>query len=251
MLCSLLLSAIQTELTGGAAELYSQALTGRHAAEIAKLKPTIKAATNGKTFSVIWKPISKPEKWIVTIHGSRGYATEDLAIWHRNLGDHKFGVVAVQWWLGKGQSDYLTPKEVYKEIDVTLKSLGVGPQTCIFQGFSRGASNSYAIVAEDVGAGRYFRLAVASSGEANLNYPPTRSIVHGGLRGTNWITVAGRNDPRPDRDGIEGMRRTAAWLKEQGADVILQIEDEAGGHGALQTNPANAKKVLDLFLDQR
>ena len=48
--------------------------------------------------------------------------------------------------------------------------------------------------------------------------------------------------------GIEAMRRTAVWLKEQGATVELSIEDPNLGHGALVLNPANAKRLLDLFL---
>jgi hypothetical protein len=86
-----------------------------------------------------------------------------------------------------------------------------------------------------------------------LDYPPTRAIVEGRfgpqpLKGTRWITVAGGRDPHPDRDGIPGMRRSVAWLQEQGATVLESIEDTGEGHGALQRNPKNAQRVLDLFL---
>jgi hypothetical protein len=47
------------------------------------------------------------------------------------------------------------------------------------------------------------------------------------------------------------MKRTAAWLREQGAAVIETIEDPDEGHGALQRNPKNARRVLDLFLNER
>ncbi|MEQ1822032.1 MAG: hypothetical protein ABL949_05965 [Fimbriimonadaceae bacterium] len=254
MMSFLVTATLQSQLKGDAAVLYKQAQAGKFYGQAANLNPTIQPATNGKTFSVIWKSTPKPEKWIVSIHGSHGFATDDLAIWHQNLGDRKVGIVAVQWWLGHGDNDYLTPKEVYQEISATLKSLNVKPQTCMFHGFSRGSANSFPIVAEDATSDRFFSLAVASSGRANVGYPPVRSIIQGGygdhpLKGTKWVTSAGKNEPNPERDGIEGMRATANWLKEQGATVVMQIEDETAGHGALQTNPANAKKLLDLFLD--
>ena len=86
-----------------------------------------------------------------------------------------------------------------------------------------------------------------------VDYPPTRALLSGAfgarpLQGSRWITVAGRRDENPDRDGIPAMQRTATWLQEQGATVIARIEDPAAGHGALQLNPENARRVLDLFV---
>ena len=119
----------------------------------------------------------------------------------------------------------------------------------------RGAANSYAVAAIDAGSsGRhYFSLTVASSGGVGLDYPPTRAILNGDygrspLQGTRWITAAGARDPNPDRDGVAGMRRAAAWLQEQGATVLAAIEDPIEGHGALQRN-GNARRVLDVFLN--
>ena len=123
----------------------------------------------------------------------------------------------------------------------------------MLHGFSRGSANSYAVAALDAGRdGRhYFSLFVASSGGVALDFPPTRAIANGDygprpLQNTRWVTAAGGRDPHPDRDGIEGMRRTAAWLKEQGGTVVLAIEDAKEGHGALQRN-GNVKKVLDFY----
>jgi hypothetical protein len=143
---------------------------------------------------------------------------------------------------------------VYREIDICAPKLGIKPGMAPFHGFSRGSANSYAIVAIDHARGhRYFALNVASSGGVALSYPPTRAIIDGQhgpdpLKGTQWITCAGARDPNPDRDGIPGMKRTAAWLREQGAIVLESIEDPDAGHGALKTNPKNVKRVLDLFM---
>jgi hypothetical protein len=111
-------------------------------------------------------------------------------------------------------------------------------------------------VALDAGRGQYyFSLAVASSGGVGHDYPPTRAILDGdyGLRplqGTRWVTAAGARDPNPDRDGLPGMKRTAAWLKEQGATVVESIEDPKEGHGALKRNAKNVGHVLDLLLSE-
>jgi len=247
----------QTPLEGSALKLYQQAKDrGRWSSEAEKLKPEICPTSDGKSFFVRWRTVRAPKRWIVSLHGSQGFATDDLAIWAPHLKDREIGLVCLQWWLGTGDrtKDYFTPLEIYREIDLALKKLDVKPGTAMLHGFSRGSANSYAVVAIDAGRGNhYFSLAVASSGGVGLDYPPTRSILDGEfglrpLRDTRWITVAGARDPNPDRDGIAGMKRVASWLSEQGAVVVESIEDPDNGHGALMRNRKNAQRVLDLFL---
>ena len=251
--------AAQPQLTGQAAALYGQARGGRWFADSEKLKPDVRPTTDGKSFFVIWKAGPEPTRWIVSLHGTQGFATDDLALWSREAKGRDVGVLCLQWWLGAGgaPSAYYTPQQAYREIAAALEAAGAKPGAVMFHGFSRGSANSYAIVALDAARGkRYFSLAVASSGAVSLDYPPTRAIANGdlGLRplqGTRWITSAGARDPNPDTAGVAGMRRTAAWLREQGAIVMEAIEDASGGHGALQTNPRNTRRVLDLFLNGR
>ena len=246
----------QAALTGHAAELYQKAQGGKRFADAVKLKPDILSTSDGQSFLVVWKATKKPKHWIVSLHGSDGFATDDLAIWHPHLKDRDVGVLSVQWWLGSGAAitSYYTPEKIYHEIDNALQKLGVQSGTAMLHGFSRGSANSYAVMALDAGQGRrYFSLAVASSGGVSLDYPPTRAILDGTygkspLKGTRWVTSAGGHDPQPDRAGIPGMRRVAAWLKEQGAIVLDAIEDPDQGHGALVLNAKNARRVLDLFL---
>jgi len=246
----------QAALTGHAAELYQKAQGGKRFADAVKLKPDILSTSDGQSFLVVWKATKKPKHWIVSLHGSDGFATDDLAIWHPHLKDRDVGVLSVQWWLGSGAAitSYYTPEKIYHEIDNALQKLGVQSGTAMLHGFSRGSANSYAVMALDAGRGRrYFSLAVASSGGVSLDYPPTRAILDGTygkspLKGTRWVTSAGGHDPQPDRAGIPGMRRVAAWLKEQGAIVLDAIEDPDQGHGALVLNAKNARRVLDLFL---
>jgi hypothetical protein len=251
------LAASQTPpLTGRAAEVYSRAQAGRWYADAAKLNPAIVPTTDGQSFIVVWKPAGKePSRWIVSLHGSRGFATDDLGIWSRSLQGRDMGLIAVQWWIGADDStrSYYAPNQIYREIDLALQRMGVRPGNVMFHGFSRGSANAYAVAALDAGRGkRYFALSVASSGGVAVDYPPTRAILEGAfgnrpLAGTRWITAAGARDQEPERDGIPAMRRTANWLREQGATVVMSIEDANEGHGALQTNSANARQVLDQF----
>ncbi len=250
-------SAVMLQLNGNAMEVYRRAQSGRWFAEAEKLNPEIIPTSDGQSFLVVWKATGTvPKHWIVSLHGSHGFATDDLAIWYPHIKDLAVGLVCVQWWIGTDDTNksYYAPMQVYREIDIVLQKLGVQPGTAMLHGFSRGSANSYAITALDAGRGKYyFSLSVASSGGVGLDYPPTRAILEDRfgehpLRGTRWITVAGAHDSNPDRDGIAGMKRTAVWLKEQGATVIDSIEDPNEGHGALMRNENNIRRVLGLFL---
>lgn len=248
----------QGPLTGKSADLYRKAEAGRRFAEAAKLQPEIVPTSDDQSFLVIWKGSKEPKRWIVSLHGTQGFATDDLALWHPHLKDRDVGIVCVQWWLGteNAPTSYYSPQQIYREIDAALTRLDVKPGSALLHGFSRGSANLYAVMALDAGRGKhYFSLAVASSGGVSVDYPPTRAISTGAygerpLKGTRWITAAGRRDPQPERDGIPGMKRAAEWLKEQGASVIETIEDPNEGHGALMRNPKNIRRVLDLFLKE-
>lgn len=240
-----------------AARLFDQAKTGKFYASAEKLRPEILPMQQADGFLVVWRAAksANPARWIVSLPGRHGFATDDLAIWSPHLKGRDIGLVCVQWWLGSGDGieSYLRPEQIYREIDRALPALGAQPGTVLLHGFSRGSANSYAIAALDAGRGRkYFSLLVASSGGVAVDYPPTHAILEGRfgprpLTGTRWVTAAGERDPEPERDGIPGMRRTAAWLREQGAEVLFAIEDPKYGHGALMLNQDNARRVLDEF----
>lgn len=250
------IAAAQTNLVGHAAELFQQAQAGKFYSTAAGLRPEYLPTSDGQSFLAAWRATgtNAPRRWIVSLPGSEGFATDDLAIWSRHLKGRDVGLVSVQWWLGRDheRESYYSPEQVYRELDRALQKLGVAPGTVMFHGFSRGSANSYAIAALDAGRGRkYFALNVASSGGVAVDYPPTRAILNGSygdhpLRGTRWVTAAGAHDS--ERDGVAAMRRTAEWLKDQGATVELVIEDPNLGHGALVLNPNNARRVLDRFL---
>lgn len=217
---------VQTQLAGHAADLYRQAQGGHWFADAAKLKPDILPTSDGQSFLVVWKATKAPTRWIVSLHGTQGFATDDLAIWYPHLKDRDVGLLCVQWWLGAGDatSAYYTPLQIYHEIDLALQKLGVHAGAVMLLGFSRGSANSYAAAALDAGRGRhYFSLAVASSGGVVLDYRPTKAILNGDygqrpLQGTRWITAAGAHDPNPDRAGVAGMRKDCRLAEGTGRD---------------------------------
>jgi hypothetical protein len=254
-------SAVKPALPSAPARILQQAReSSRFFADAERLKPELRATADGKSFVLIWKAVPEPKHWIVSLHGAgkpaRGFAHDDLAVWHPHLKDRAVGIMCVQWWLGTGDlaQDFLTPEEIYRDADAVLEALKVKPGAVMLHGFSRGSANTFAVAAIDAGRGKhYFNLAVASSGEVALDYPPTRAIMAGKygerpLEGTRWVTAAGGRDREQEHAGIEAMRRTASWLTEQGAIVVASIEDLEGGHGALMRSPANARRVLDIFL---
>lgn len=244
-------------LTGSAAQLYAKATRGPHYEQSARLHPRILPTADGRSFAAVWQAVPNPTHWIVSLHGSRGFATDDLAVWHPHLKDRPVGIICLQWWLGENDSTsgYLTPREMYDDLSPLLGQLKVTPGKVMLEGFSRGSANSYALAAIDAGdkGHHWFNLCVAQCGGASPDYPPTRAIDEGlygrePLRGTRWVTVAGAKDPNPQRDGLEGMRQTARWLEAHGATVLARIEDPSLGHGAMHLSQSNTKRVLDLFL---
>lgn len=227
-------------------------------AQVEALHPRYHPTSDGRSFMLVWtpNPSAPPAKWIVSLPGTGGYATRDLAVWQPHLQGRDVGLVVVQWWLGAGDTtrDYYTPFDIYREIERLLADLKVPRNSAMLHGFSRGAANLYAVAALDRTKGhQYFSTFVASSGGASLDYPPTQLVVRGEFgtapyASTQWVTACGERDPNPARDGCSAMRRTAEWVRSLGGTVVLAIEDKTLGHGALQLNPANARQLLDGYL---
>jgi hypothetical protein len=167
--------AAESPLNGDAANLYRQAQdSGRFFADAARLKPEIRATSDGKSYVLIWKGSASPKRWIASLHGAgrpaRGFATDDLVVWHPHIKDRSVGLVCLQWWLGAGDGlrDFYTPDQIYRELDRLLESLGAKNGDVMLHGFSRGSANSYTVAALDAGRGKkYFSpLATSATGAA-------------------------------------------------------------------------------------
>ena len=215
--------------------------------------------SDGKSYYILWLPegsnLNHLPPMVVSLHGHDGYAFEDFYVWHHFLKERGYGLLAIQWWLGKGEeiSDYLSPNEIYRVIDEIFRTLHVKPGTALLHGFSRGSANIYAVAAIDRSTKNdYFALFIANAGKASLDYPPTHEIEQGHFgdkpfTGSHWITFAGGKDPNPDRGGVLGMRETADWIRSCEGSVDLAIEDPDAGHGGFHQNPKNTNLALDIF----
>ncbi len=219
----------------------------------------VELTQDGKSFYVLWLPEgvnpANPPPMIVTLHGHGSWAFDEFYLWHQAAKDRGYGILAIQWWLGEGESfqDYLAPQEIYRVIDQVLLREHARSGTVLFHGFSRGSANSYAVAALDRAAGKdYFTLIVANAGKFELDFPPNRDIEQGRfgqkpLQGTHWVTFAGGRDPYPEKTGIYGMREAAEWIRKYGGVVDSVIEDYNGGHGGFHQNPDNMRSTLRIF----
>ena len=218
----------------------------------ARILPT----PDGRSFYVLWTPpgVTSPPL-VVTLHGHGSYALDEFPLWYPELTRRGYGIVALQWWFGGGESQerYFSPEQLYRNIDLILHQLGARPRSALAHGFSRGSANIYGVTALDVSSGNhFFALTVANAGKASSDFPINTAIERGAFgprpfESTRWVTCAGALDANPDRDGVAGMRETAAWVRRLGGTVELAIEDPRGDHGAFHRNPANMRAALDVF----
>ena len=259
MLAGSVTGAMAQEWPAASQALLQQAQAQPDYAQAAALNPRYLPTSDGRSFLLVWTPTNAtPAQWIVSLPGTGGYATRDLAVWQPHLQGRDVGLVVVQWWLGRGDTtrDYYTPFDIYREIVHALADLKVPKGAAILHGFSRGSANLYAVAALDRAKGRqYFSRFIANAGGAALDYPPTQLVNRGEFGAspyadTRWVTVCGQRDPNPERDGCPAMRRTAQWVRERGGQVLLAVEDPSEGHGALHRNPTNARQVLDALLNK-
>lgn len=230
---------------------YEEAL--RHGAQIV-VTPDL------RSFYVLWFPEgvthATARGMILTLHGHGSWATDEFALWRPHAATRGYGIIALQWWFGGGSShlsEYYAPEDLYPLIEGILREQGIRQGTVLLHGFSRGASNSYALTALDRHRGRgLFRLTVANAGGATMSYPPNQAIERGAFgpapfSGTHWALFCGGKDPHPERDGCPAMDRTQAWLRTLGATVHQLIADPDMGHGGFHRNPANIDVALRIF----
>lgn len=219
----------------------------------AQIVPT----SDGKSFFLVWQPkVSAPSKpMIYALHGSNSWVFDEFSLWQPSLEKHGIGIIAVQWWFGVNQTsqEYYLPSELFGLFDNLAKEMGIQPGTVLLEGFSRGSANSYGVSFYDKTSGRnYFGFNFAISGSAELSFPLYSDIEAGkyGERvfaGTRWATFCGGRDPKPERSGCPGMKRTREWLTKHGATVDLVFEEAEMGHGGFNWKPELADRLFEHF----
>lgn len=225
----------------------------RRHAQAERLGAQIVRSRDGRSFGLVWRPATAPAGWIVTLHGSRSWAHDELVIWQPLAASRQLGIIALQWWFGGGErtEDYYTPPELRRELEALMAQAGARRDNVVLHGFSRASANLYALVAMDRNLpAPLFTQVIANAGGMSAGYPPNREIeTRGGtpFSGTHWWLYCGGNDANPDRDGCPAMARSRDWLTRLGGMAELH-EDADGDHGGFHRRVANAEAALDWFL---
>ncbi len=218
-----------------------------------KISPT----SDKKSFYGTWTPEGfNPETdgFIVALHGHGGFVSSGFEAWKPYLDEYHYGYLGLQWWFGEGESidDYYTPTEMLPLIQAALAEQGIPAGKILFEGFSRGATNTYAMEALDkTSANPLFLMTVANAGGFIADYPPTAEIINGvfgesPFDGTHWVLYCGELDTTLNST-CSDMENTKASIENYGGAVDLFIQDSTEGHGGFHMNSANTKAALDLY----
>lgn len=213
---------------------------------------------DGRSFLLLWTPPgfekATSRSLMVTLHGHASWAYDEFFLWYPFVVKRGYGILALQWWFGKGESpqDYYSPQAMYRIVEEKLQELGIQSENVLLHGYSRGAANTYALTALDRQRSRFFLLTIANAGGAAEDFPPNRDICEGRFgpqpfQDVHWVLYAGGKDPHPERDGIPAMERTRAFVARYGGKVDLFIQDPHGEHGGFHRTPQHVEKALDLF----
>ncbi len=213
---------------------------------------------DGASFYAAWTPPGfdpATDGTIVTLHGHDGWASSSFAVWLPFATARGYAIIALQWWFGGGEAaaDYYLPVELYPTLRRALAEQGTATGRSLFEGFSRGAANAYAVEAMDrADPAPAFLIAVANAGGAMPDFPPNAEIDAGRygatpFRGAHWVLFCGGLDPEPELNGCPAMERSRTWIEAHGGAVERLIADPTAGHGGFHMNPANANLALDLY----
>ena len=209
---------------------------------------------DGRSFYLLLSP-SPDAPIVVSLHGHDAWAFDDYSAWAKELSQKGYGLLALQWWFGQGNSprDYYSPQELYRLLEQALRKEGLTGRKLLLHGFSRRAANIYGVVALDRRTGNnFFPVIIANSGQAATDFPINQDIDRGkfgssAFAGTHWVLFCGGKDPNPDQSGCAGMARTKTWIEDKGGRVDLFINDPTAGHGGFHRNPQNVAKALNFF----
>lgn len=233
-------------------------MNGRAYDEALAAGVTFTPTSDGDSFVATWRPDGFDPATggiVVALHGHDGFVALGFDAWEPFLRAHGLAFLGLQWWFGGGETtaDYYLPHEIYPLLLEALDAQEIPPGRALFEGFSRGSANSYAVVAMDRASGSpRFALAIANAGGAVLDYPPTAEIVDGRygaspFAGTRWVLYCGALDPEPEMSGCPAMRRTETWMLGLGASIEVFLEDPTGRHGGFHQNPENAEAALGIY----
>lgn len=219
--------------------------------EAASARAEIEETADRRSFTV-WKAPEgfdpKTGVTLVTLHGHAGWATRGFTVWEKEMKRRGWAHLGVQWWYGRSAEGhgYAKPNDIYKWILEALERRGVAPGRVIFEGYSMGSANSYAVTFNDRrNRTPYFAATISNSGPLEEDFPPNRAFLseERPFAGTHWILYCSLRDQEL-KDACPDMRRTEETLKKLGGAVDLFIQDPDKPHGGFMQAP-NLDRGLD------
>lgn len=207
---------------------------------------------NNRSFVVWYAPSDfdpKTDTVLVSLHGHGGWATKDFTVWKPLLDSRHYAYVGIQWWFGRSleSEGYYKPDMIYGLIRDELVAQGIPPGHVIFEAFSMGSANSYAVTAFDRWeSSQYFAVTISNAGPYESDFPPNAKIPtysEKPFEGVHWILYCAGKD---EEHGCDKFSGTKTFLDSMGATIDLFIQDPTGGHGSFMINPSNANKALDV-----
>ena len=210
---------------------------------------------DGRSFWVWWAPEGfdpKEDTVFVSLHGHQGWATKGFQVWHPRLKGRKLAFLGIQWWYGRSAewNGYAKPRDIYPWIQEALAAKGIPPGHVIFEGFSMGGANSYAVAYFDkLQTTPYFAVIISNAGAMEADFPPNRPLLEQigkstPLAGAHWILYCSENDEQREK-ACEKMQWTYEQLKTLGATVEQFTRDPVGPHGGFMV-PNISGPALDL-----
>lgn len=200
----------------------------------------IRLTEDKRSFTVWWQPTGfDPQKDIVlvSLHGHAGWATRDFQVWFPKIKDRKYAILAVQWWYGRSPEEhgYAKPNDIYRWINQELKRRSVKPGNVIFQGFSMGSANSYAVTYFDASSSHpYFAVTISNAGPYEADFPPNQLFLERAeekpFLGTHWIFYCSEKDEEQE-DCCGRMQSGANLMQQLGGEIVKFFRDPQNSHG--------------------
>jgi hypothetical protein len=216
----------------------------------------LRITRDGRLFAATWSPNPNPRGWVVVLPDAKGWAQEEIALWHPTLVRKSIGIVAMQWWYGTGDGPvhYANADVVYRELEQALRQMGMKPGTAMLYGIGRGAEIAYAIQAYDRHAGgKFFGATLANSGAMAEDVAANRRVAEGqfGLGpfdDTRWIFYCGGRDADANRAGCPAMRGAANAVRKFGGKNELFLEEARGSRTTLLQEQRLIDSAIDKYL---
>lgn len=217
-----------------------------------------------RSFFAIWLPYEYEKQTIkrtlIALHGSDGTVYPEIRDELEFAKKYKYAIVAIQWWLGE-KDKYLSPQEVYKIIEISVKYMnqkyGSSLNKCAYIGFSRGSVTGYEITFLDKAKGNnYLALTICHSGHMppDMLTPFFQRLLKDefgkeAYLGKNFFVYCGMKDEEWEERQCDYMKFSKSIVEEYGGKIVGDIIDPNGKHLGLRLNKQYHENAIKKFIE--